>query len=135
MASWPFIRGQMSQADFLSSRIDAFAVFEYANHNLPKDSLIFLLLYEDRGFYLNIPYFWANPVTQRVVRFEQISSDAELSRQLRTMGFTHVIVNPNWDLPSEPYTNHFHALVTSLILNHLDPLFSANGITLYRLDR
>ncbi len=134
-ASLPFIRGQQSRDSFLSTRVDAYPVFAYANSHLPSNARIFLLLYEDRAFYLDIRYFWANPVAQRVVRFEQIPTDGDLARQLNDMGFTHVLVNPKWDLPDAPYANHFHALVADLIANHLDPIYSANGVTLYRLTR
>jgi hypothetical protein len=134
-ASWPYIRGATPRADYLASRIDTFPVFEFANSHLPPGSLIFLLLYENRGFYLDVPYFWANPIVQRVVRFEQIPSDGELYRQLRQMGFTHVIVNPNLDFPDEPYASHFHELVSDLTRDHLTQIFTENGVALYALDR
>jgi hypothetical protein len=132
-ASLPYVRGQMDEKAFLAQRIDAFPVFEYANTHLPGDAYIFLLLYEDRGFYLHRAYFWGNPISQRVLRFEQIGSAAELDQKLRTMGFTYVIVNPNWDLPNAPYAKHFHQLVADYTARYLQPLFSANGVTLYRV--
>jgi hypothetical protein len=132
-SSLPYIAGEVSRSGFLGQRVNVFPVFEYANSYLPRDASVLFLIYEDRGFYLERPYFWANPVSQRIIRFEQISTSSELSREISVRGFTYAIVNPTTDWPEAPGGAHVHEIVAGYIAHYLEPVFSANEITLYRI--
>jgi hypothetical protein len=132
-ASLPYIVGRMDRSEFLGQRVNVLPVIEYANANLPRDASVLFLIYEDRGFYLDRPYFWANPVSQRIIRFEQISTATELSRAITDRGFTYAIVNPTTDWPEAPGGTHVHQLVAAYIAQYLEPVYAVNGITLYRI--
>ena len=45
------------------------------------------------GFYLDKPYFWANPGHSMLIPYEKIDSGEELVKALKDIGFTHVYLN------------------------------------------
>ena len=88
--------GATTEDAFISSRVDAYPVFRYVNSNLAKDSKVFLLPYENRGYYLDLPYTWGHLLAQRIVKFEQFDDTGSLAAFLRQQGTTHFIYNPNY---------------------------------------
>jgi Dolichyl-phosphate-mannose-protein mannosyltransferase len=131
--SMPFIRGAESRDTFLRRHVDVWPVFDYANTNLPQNTRILLLYYEVRGFYLQRDYVWGNPVSQRVIRWEQIPDAAAMDRRLAELGVTHIILTPRWYLPDAPYAKHFQTLVPDYLRQYAQPILTANGDTLYQV--
>jgi len=91
MDRWEYLAGRINREEFLASRAEGYDVFSYVNKNLPEDAYILLALYESRGYYLDRKYAWANPISQRVLRFEQFESHMDLANELKSQGFTHIL--------------------------------------------
>lgn len=95
IASLPYLSGKINYHNYLKQRLPEYSVFHYVNKNIPSGSYFLLALYESRGYYLNHPYMWANPISQRVIKFEEFSNAKNLKDYLRTFGFTHIIYRPS----------------------------------------
>jgi hypothetical protein len=110
-------------------------VYDYANKNLPQDALAWLALYESRGYYLDRNYLWANPISQRLLPLENLSTPEDLANNLAQHGVTHIIFRR---ANLERYTYiRYGPQVTQLVLNMLDQYgklqYSAGDLELYRL--
>ncbi len=88
---WAYLSGKLNREEFLTTRVSGYSIFSYANNSLPEDAYVLLALYESRGYYLDRKYMWANPISQRVLRFETFNSSDELSHDLTNRGFTHIL--------------------------------------------
>ena len=80
---WPFLTGAETREDFLSANVPGYTVFDYANEALPENSLVWLALYEVRGYYLDRDYAWANPISQRYLPLERYTDAQALAADLR----------------------------------------------------
>lgn len=45
------------------------------------------------GYFLDVPYFWANPGHSTLIPYETLNTGEEFSAKLKDMGFTHVYLN------------------------------------------
>lgn len=132
---WQYLSGRIDREDFLTSRVSGYAVFSYANENLPEDAYVLLALYECRGYYLDRKYMWANPISQRVLRLEQFATSEELSDELKTRGFTHILFRP---VGLERYAYIRHAekitqLTRALLRENANLIMSTPDLELYEL--
>lgn len=99
--SFPFWGVRSQAAPTLTSRErycqltlgDPYTLAREANALLPADARV--LLYKDvRGFYLDRPYAWGDPLNPGVLDFNALKTPTELWHALRRMGFTHIVYNP-----------------------------------------
>lgn len=110
---------------------------EYLN-SLPPDIRV-ALYQETRGFYIERPYFWANPGQHRMISYDDLQRPEELAAELRRFGITHVLIN--WDFASGVMDHHWFRLVRGAIANGLlQPVFESSnwqperqGVVVYRL--
>jgi hypothetical protein len=77
---------------FLLRALDSYPVMEWANANLPRRSHV--LLFQDvRGYYLDRPYLWGDPLNQQLIRYRAFSTSSELWQRLRELGVTHILIH------------------------------------------
>ena len=82
--------GSTSREDFLTRRVPSYPAALYLNA-LGKGTKV--ALYDEVfGYYLDVPYVWANPGHGKLIPYESINTGAELSAELRRQGFTHAYV-------------------------------------------
>ncbi len=129
----PYITGQITREQWLESQLDIYPLIKYSNHNLPEDSNILLLPFENRGYYLDIPYFWGHPYSQRVIKFEEYQDPGLLVKELSKLGISHIIDNPNWINTDYQFWDHDRKLMLALEKHCGEELFNKNNITLYKL--
>ena len=129
----PYISGQITREQWLESQLDIYPVFDYSNNHLPEGSKILLLPFENRGFYLDLSYYWGHPFSQRLIKFEEYQSPVILANRLVEMGFTHIIDNPNWVNVNYRFWEHDRAIMLELEKQCGEELFQENNITLYKL--
>ncbi|MGB9872140.1 MAG: ArnT family glycosyltransferase [Anaerolineae bacterium] len=132
---WQYLSGRIGREDFLVSRVPGYAVFSYANENLPRDAYVLLALYECRGYYLDRRYMWANPISQRVLRLEQFATSEELSNELRSRGVTHILFRPV-GLERFAYIRHagkITQLTYALLKEETNLVLSTPDLELYEL--
>lgn len=134
-ARWPYATGQLSQEDFLDAHIKAMPAFRYINAELPPESVVLLLPYESRGYYLDRPYVWGHPISQRIIPFEQYDDPLLLAQDLRNMGITHILENPEWLFTELCHWEHDRALMLALESQCGEIEATWNDIVLYRLVR
>lgn len=128
-----YLRGGLSREEWLDTRVPHAPVLRYANAHLPPDARIILLPYEPRVYYLERDYFWGNPVSQRLLRFEEIANTQVLAARLEAMGITHALVNQADGSLDIRHEAHYFALIEGLRSQCAEPLFTHNQATLYRL--
>jgi len=83
-----------SKASYLSRRIPAYPVFQYANERLPEKSRI-LLVGEARNFYLHRPYSLASALDYGILKTVLAGNPGrdEFFARLKRDGYSHVIFN------------------------------------------
>jgi hypothetical protein len=113
-ARMPYLRGQISRDAWLDTQVSSLPLMRFANARLPANARILLLPYENRTYYLDRPYIVGHPYTQRLIRFEQYHSPAELAAALEGMGITDVIDDPTWSYDRLPDWARIRGLMTGL---------------------
>jgi hypothetical protein len=83
--------GTLSEEEYLAQNFDAWDGVQLMNSLTDGDKVA---LYDEvRGFYLKIPYLWANPQHSTLIPYDRLTSGAELAAALRDLGCTYVWVN------------------------------------------
>jgi len=131
---WPYVTGQISREEFLARNCDVWLTFQWANRELPLDAKALFLPYETRGYYFDREYIWGNPIGQRYIRFERYDDVESLWADLRKLGITHIVENPNWVYADLEHWEHDRALMLELEQSCSQLLFEENQIQLYQLD-
>jgi hypothetical protein len=131
---WPYVAGRISREEFLRGHVDAYPAFEYANQHLPQDAKVLLAIWETRGYYLDRVAIWANPISQRVIKWEGFNDAGILTAFLRSRGITHVFWNE--DLKIEDVTNEAHTdrLLRALLVNYGELIYEHDGFAIYQLS-
>jgi hypothetical protein len=105
------VTGQVSEDDFLHATLDpVYQASEWIN-TLPENVRI-ALYQENRWFYLDRPYFWANPGQHNMIVYEALPDGNALVEEYRRFGLTHVLVSYQWG----PITDtRWHQLINDAI--------------------
>ncbi len=90
---WPYVAGHVSRQEFLASHVTGYHAFAWANEHLPAEAKVLLAIWETRGYYLERASVWANPISQRVIRWEEFDCPDSLFEVLQVLGITHVFWN------------------------------------------
>jgi hypothetical protein len=120
---------------FLERTIQPFSLFEQANTALPPGEAVFMI-WENRAYHLDRPYFadsfFEASTAMRIVAGARDARD--LRDRIANMGYRYVLVN---DLLGEVFARQYRAeeiaRLMDFIQTHLEPVQSANRVTLYRI--
>lgn len=132
-ARLPYITGQRPRALFLDERVKPMPAFRAINQQLPEDAVVLLLPYESRGYFLDRSYVWGHPISQRIIRFEEYEEPQGLARDLRAMGITHILENPEWLYTGLRHWEHDRALMLALEAQCGDQVAAWGDVVLYEL--
>lgn len=131
----PVALGLESEAEFFAKLKDGqiYAMCKFTNSNLPANARI-LLLYEDRGYHCDTPYFVGDPKQQAFIDYSKISDAEDYAKRLVEIGVTHIIVNrasPIHKPGHGLYSNETATIIESLLKNYGALVHSAGGAELY----
>jgi hypothetical protein len=120
--------GATSRSTYLSAQVPPFPLYERANAALPPNALVLMLPLENRGYLLDRRYIWGNPVSQRIIRFEQYANDALLASDLCRVGISHILYNDESPLPAGilRYGTQIAAIEQALVAHHTTPILVIN---------
>jgi hypothetical protein len=127
--------GLESREAHLERSVQSYAVFREINRRLPPEEKLFMI-WENRGYYLDRPYFADSFFeASSVMRMaEKAGSGRALAERIGSMGYRYVLVN---DLLGQFFSRAYdpatQSIVRSMIDEHLSQIYSANGITVFRL--
>jgi len=130
---WPYVAGHVSREQFLAATVDGYPAFQYANQYLPQDAKVLLATWETRGYYLDRETIWANPISQRVFKWEQMDDAGTLADLLRSGGITHVFWNEDLTIENVANEAHTEKLLRHLLADHGKLLYEHEGFAIYRL--
>lgn len=90
-----FLSGQISETEYLRSRIPEYPLIEYVNQELGQDQLIYLLLTGNKFYYYRVPVISGGHFSQNtILRWIRFSSDVEsLFREFRERSITHILLH------------------------------------------
>jgi 4-amino-4-deoxy-L-arabinose transferase-like glycosyltransferase len=88
----PVVLGRISEEEYLKLAAP-FAISAKAINEQVTASGKVALYDEVFGYYLDVPYFWANPGHSTLIPYERTEDGAQLADELKRLGFTHVYVN------------------------------------------
>ncbi len=132
----PYLAGHQSRAAWLQERVPGYEVFDYLNEHLAPDATVLLGLYEVRGYYLDAAYIWLNPVGQRVIRVERMTSSRQLAELLAQIGIDYVVDNERFrgQFDFIRYGREIEARWVDFLKLHTRPVMGAGPLQLYELD-
>jgi len=84
--------GQITPHEYLMRTFPAYLAMDWANHNTPTDAK-FAVYGEPRCYYLDRPYFWADPEHNTLVSSQGVNDGADLARALKNLGASYVLVD------------------------------------------
>jgi 4-amino-4-deoxy-L-arabinose transferase-like glycosyltransferase len=85
------VTGQVSREKYLSSYIP-YEAFGWLNGHAKK-----VALYDEVfGYYLSIPYFWANPGHTTLIGYDKLNDGAQFVARLKEMGFSHLYLSTSY---------------------------------------
>lgn len=88
------VNGETDLVHYMAQREPFFLVAGYLNNN----DIGKVALYDEvHGFYLDIPYFWANPGHTTEIGYEKLNDGGQFADRLQEMGFKQVYVNLMFD--------------------------------------
>jgi len=88
----PFVFGQETSDEYLTSTLDVYAPEAWINEFTPPDAGV-VLFDEVRGFYLGRRYIWGNPGHHEIIPWESFKQAADMVNWLRAHGYTYAVVN------------------------------------------
>lgn len=131
----PAVTGLESRRSFLGRSIQSYGLFEQMNENLPPGEPVFLI-WENRGYYLDRPYFADSFYEASTVMTMAASSAGpeDLKRMITGMGYRHVVVNEMLgEFFSKGYPPRSVGILRDFTTQYLEPVASANRLTLYNI--
>ncbi len=135
-AALPYLAGRQPAEEYLTQRVPGYPAFVYANGNLPPDAVVWMAVWESRGYLLDREYLWANPISQRYIRLEQFDTPESVVQHLRELGVTHILFNrSNLDRFPYKYNEKAASLALGVIEGYAHLLFANPPLELYELAR
>ena len=131
---WAYIGGHWSRDEFLERRVDGFPAFQFANDNLPDGATVLLGPFDTRSFYLQRATIWASPISQRVIKWEQLSNAEQAVQAMAALGITHVFWNDNVTVEGVEDQDHMDWLLGELLDRYGKPIYGRNGFAVYELQ-
>lgn len=128
--------GTMGRDAYLRSALADYPIVEYANANLPRDSVILVGTWEEENAYYRPLALRANYWLQDSVHYD---SPQRLDADLARLGVTHLVLSPmdpQWCSKSSVCHGrdlHETRALFELAARRGEKLFQANDITLYRV--
>jgi hypothetical protein len=92
---WSVAGGAVTPQSYVSRSFTGWDAMQWASANTPRDAR-FVVWGEPRCYYLDRAYFWADDPHNNLIDYAKVLSAADLSRELRRLGATHVLWNSNW---------------------------------------
>lgn len=90
--------GAETPQEYLESRLGFYRAAQKLNE-IAADGTV--ALYDEVfGFYLDVPYFWANPGHCTIIPYDQMKDGAEYADKMAKLGFTHIAINLRAAFPS-----------------------------------
>ncbi len=87
----PVAVGKITEADYLTQRVPFYAPAQMLNESVKEGRVA--LFDEVFGFYLDVPYFWANPGHTTELGYDQMRNADDFSKALKDHGLTTVYFN------------------------------------------
>jgi 4-amino-4-deoxy-L-arabinose transferase-like glycosyltransferase len=129
----PYLVGLQSRGELLTAHSSATAAYVWANEHLPASAKVLLMPYENRGYFLDRDYAWANPISQRILKLEQFESGEALWQELRALGFTHLLDSPRTVIDDIRYWQQIEGLLQEVKDGFADPIYDRNGVAILEL--
>jgi len=84
--------GQLSPKEYLSAGTSFYDPAQYLNRTLKKGDRV-ALFDEVFGYFLDVPYFWANPGHTTELGYDKMDSGDDFVKALKAKGIDYVYVN------------------------------------------
>ena len=130
------VTGLEPRQRYLERTLQSYSMCSHINSSLPDGEPVFLI-WENRGYYLNRPYFADSFFeASTVMRLAAAAGEGRLLKaRIQQMGYRYVLVN---DLLGGVFSRYYPpehlTVLRDLINNHLEAVHSANRLTLYRFS-
>jgi len=133
----PYILKQESKEAFLKHHLLHYHAVKYINTNLPKDAVIFTVLFGRRGYYFersykNEPYFGSQTLTRWV---KSSMDEDKFHKSVKSIGATHIVMRT--DLLERYLKNNFSKIEITrfmgLVKKKWRLLYHQNGYSIWEV--
>lgn len=130
----PFAFGSMSRTAAIASGFEMYPLFQAVNTQLgPSDKVA--LYGEPRGYYLEVPYLWADFGYHTLLPYREMADADDLLDAYRRLGVTAVLINKDTARSTYLGTDAAGRLIHGLIARgHLKPMAETPRGIVYRID-
>lgn len=118
-----------NKAKRLLTSQDNYKAMEFMNMNLDKSKNKVLVLFDNRFYYLNIPFIYGNPEIGGIISNPNTKNAFEVYEKLKILGVTHVYENINWGI----HPNIREDIYNNFKKDFLIEIFSSQGTAVYSL--
>ncbi|MBS1717216.1 MAG: glycosyltransferase family 39 protein [Armatimonadetes bacterium] len=89
-ARLPVLLGKQSEQDYLNATARFYKNAQFINANKYGKVALFNEVF---GYFLDVPYMWANPGHSTLIPYETLQTGPEFAASLRSLGITHAYLN------------------------------------------
>ncbi len=117
---------------YLARHLSSFEAMRFANNVLRPRCL--LLFREVRGYTLDVPYLWGDPLNQALVDYASLPDPESLHHRLRDLGIDAVLVNGREYAPTEAYYDaRTVAIMEATLKRWGEVVWDSDGVRVVRL--
>lgn len=109
----------------------------YRRVNARADIKRLLLFREIRGYHLDVPYLWGDPLNQGLIRYDRMKDGEALARRLGALGVSHVLINEGnktYAVSADYYTPKILEMMADLLSAYGTRADQKGPIVLYALS-
>ncbi len=123
--------GAVSPATYLSRHLEHYQACRFLNQAMGPGEKV-LLFGENRGFYLDKPYLWGDPLMQKVINFRTLKTKPELAATLRDHHIAWVLYREDL-YTKDYYAPQAKALMKALLVQEGEVVYSDGPVKVYHL--
>jgi hypothetical protein len=128
---WKAVTGAESEGAYLQHNLKSFAVWNFANQNLPKYAKVLTWSSGDK-LYAQRDYIWSNATSIRPIIWAGAGNDSRILPMMRQFGITHLIVDKRPPDSAYPWDNY--AILGEVArANWYEKLYEDYNYVLYRV--
>jgi len=128
-----YISGRVGRDEYIEKYRPAYAVINYANHNIPDNAKIMCMFLGNRSYYIDREIVFSYGLASKAVIKKD--SSKKILDDLKKRKMTHLIIR--YDLfnkwSHDNYSDREKEVISIFFKNHVELIYSKNGHGLYRL--
>ncbi len=137
----PVLIGTKQKDNYIQEYLQNYAMAQWVNQNLKKESLLFIAN-DDRTYFYDVPYIQGYPIIQGVIDYPRMKGADELYKFLKQKKVTHIVITihqlANGTTTFTTFENYYNNKISSIWQNlteqHGELIIEKNNVSIYLLN-